>query len=402
MIPFKSWLPLLILILVMGILLRMPWLVVFSFSVLILFTIAQYWNRHALDNVSYERYFRYTRGFTGEPLEFSLSVENKKWLPINWLKTEDRWPYAVGPKDKKELVSTHLPAAGNLVNLYSLRWRQKTRRQFPMVFQKRGMYELGPLTMESGDPFGLFRTTREEERSQYITVFPELIPLDFMAATTEDPFGERKAIRRVFEDPIQPMGVREYMPEDEFRRIHWPATAKTGELQVKVLPPISSKVLMVCMNASTTSQPWLGTLPNTFEQLIKITASIAYQGVENGYQVGLISNGSVAHSDHPFRLLPGRTPQHLASLLGTLAASTDYVTAPFELYLMQSMGKIPIGSALIIISACTTESMIDSIVRLRKYRPHITLVALDETAPVEIPGVKLVHLPFSEPANERG
>ena len=401
MIPFKSWLPLLIIIFAMGVLFRMPWLVVFSISVLILFALAQYWNKHALDNVIYERHFRYIRGFAGEPLEFTLSVENRKWLPINWLKTEDRWPNAVGPKDKKVLTLSHLPGVGNLVNLYSLRWRQKTKREFPMFFQKRGLYELGPLTLESGDPFGLFRSSREEEQRKYITVFPELLPLDFAAATTEDPFGERKTVKRIYEDPTQAMGIREYSPEDEFRRIHWPATARTGELQVKVYPPVSSKVMMVCMNAATTSQPWLGSLPNTFEQLISISASIVYQGVENGYQVGLMSNGSVAHSDHPFRVLPGRTPQHLASLLGTLAAATDYITAPFEQYLLQSLGKIPLGAALVVVSACTTDVLVDSLIRLRRYRSHITLVALDEASPPTLGGISTIHLPFAELANDR-
>lgn len=380
----------------MGVLFRMPWLVVFSIAVLILFGVAQYWNRHALENVSYQRHFRYIRGFAGEPLEFTLLVENQKWLPINWLRTEDRWPYAVGPADRKLLSPSHLPENGNLVNLYSLRWRQKTRREFPMEFQKRGLYELGPVTLESGDPFGLFRTTREWESSQPITVFPDLVALDFSALAAEDPLGERKTLQQLYEDPTQPMGVREYLPDDEFRRIHWPATARTGELQVKVFPPVSSKVMMICMNAATTQQPWLGTLPNTFEQLIRISASIACQAVERGYQVGLVSNGSVAHSDHPFQVLPGRTSAHLASLLQTLAAATDYITAPFEQYLLQSLGRIPLGSALVIVSACTTELTVNSLLRLRRYRSHITLVALDETPPPTLPGISLLHLPFAE------
>jgi uncharacterized protein (DUF58 family) len=380
----------------MGVLFRMPWLVVFAMAVLILLTIAQYWNRHALDNLTYKRQFRYTRGFAGESLEFNLQVENNKKLPINWLKTEDRWPYAVGPADAKTLTPTHLPEMGNLVNLYSLRQRQKTRREFPLLLQKRGLYNIGPVSLESGDPFGLFRTTQEEDLQQSITVFPDLVSFDFSAMSTEDPLGERKTLQRLFEDPAQPMGVREYLPDDEFRRIHWPATARTGELQVKVFPPVSSRVLMICLNAATTRQPWLGTLPNTFEQLLSISATIACDAMEKGYQVGLISNGSVAHSDHPFRVLPGRTSNHLAFLLQTLAAATDYITAPFEQFLLQSLGKIPLGSALVIVSACTTGLMIDSLVRMQRYRSHITLVALDEAPPPTLPGISVVHLPFAE------
>lgn len=396
MIPFKSWLPLLILVGVAGLIFRMPWLVVFSISILLIFSLAQWWNRQSLQGIKIERTFRYRRGFAGEPLDFTLLVENEKWLPVNWLKIEDRWPYAVGPEQRNDLMITHLVEAGNLVNLYSLRWRQKTRREFKMLFHQRGLYEVGPMIVQSGDPFGLFSSENILEKPEYLTVFPDLLPLSVILPVTEDPFGEKKSRKRVFEDPTQPMGIRGYTPEDEFRRIHWPATARTGELQVKVYPPVSSKVLMICMNAATTTRPWLGSLPRTFEQMIKVCASIAYESVQKNYQVGLISNGSVSHSDHPFRVPPGRSQQQLATLLQTLAAATDFITAPFEQYLLQSLGKVPMGSALVVVSACTTDTLLDTLIRLRKYRSNITLVALDPNPPADIPGLKIVPLPFEE------
>lgn len=380
----------------MGVVFRMPWLVVFSVSVILVFSTAQWWNKHALDGIKIERSFHYRKGFAGEPLDFSLLVENQKWLPINWLKIEDRWPYAVGPQDRDQLKMTHMVEAGNLVNLYSLRWRQKTQRDFKMLFHKRGLYEVGPMIVDSGDPFGLFNSSTSIEKNDYLTVFPDLLPVEMIMPITEDPFGEKKSRKRVFEDPTQPMGIRDYNPQDEFRRIHWPATARTGELQVKEFPPVSSKVITICMNAATTSRPWLGSLPRTFEQLLRVCASIAYEGVQNGYQVGLISNGSVSHSDHPFRVPPGRSQQQLATLLQTLAAATDFITAPFEQYLLQSLSKIPLGSALIIVSACTTDLLVDTMIRLRKYRPYITLVALDPNPLVEIPGIRVFPLPYEE------
>jgi len=152
---------------------------------------------------------------------------------------------------------------------------------------------------------------------------------------------------------------------------------------------------MICLNAATTRQPWLGTLPNTFEQLLSISATIACDAMEKGYQVGLIST-----EVSPILIIPSvccRSHfQSLAFLLQTLAAATDYITAPFEQFLLQSLGKIPLGSALVIVSACTTGLMIDSLVRMQRYRSHITLVALDEAPPPTLPGISVVHLPFAE------
>ena len=237
MIPFRSWFWVLILGFIMGVVLRMPWLVVFSVCMTIILLSARYWNSHSLTGVTYKRIFRFRRGFPGEPLNVGIVVENAKRLPINWLKVEDRWPYGVGPADRKELMITHIPESGNFLNLFSLRWFQKTRRNFEMVFKERGLYAIGPATLESGDPFGMMKSTVELDRPEYLTVFPDILPLDRFALRTEDPLGDQAARKRLFEDPLQPMGVRAYHPEDDFRRIHWPATARTGELQVKVYTP---------------------------------------------------------------------------------------------------------------------------------------------------------------------
>ena len=126
----------LILAFLMGMALRMPWLVVFSVSMGIILLVAHYWNPHSLDGVTYKRIFRFRRGFPGEPFKVSIEAENHKRLPINWLKVEDRWPYDIGPADRSDLLLTHLPDCGNFLNLFSLRWFQKTRRNYEMVFKR--------------------------------------------------------------------------------------------------------------------------------------------------------------------------------------------------------------------------------------------------------------------------
>jgi uncharacterized protein (DUF58 family) len=396
MIPFASWAWALILAFLMGVTLRMPWLVVFSVSMGIILLVANYWNTRSLDGVTYKRFFRFRRGFPGETLKVTIEAQNNKRLPINWLKVVDRWPYDVGPADRNDLLLTHIPDSGNFLNLFSLRWFQKIRRDYYMVFKQRGLYTIGPAVMESGDPFGMMKSTKELDRPEYITVFPDLLPIDPMNLRAEDPLGDQSARKRLFEDPLQPMGVRAYHPEDDFRRIHWPATARTGELQVKVYTPVSARVMMVCLNVSTTARPWLGAYPKTFEHLLKVAATTVYNAIGQGYSVGLLSNGSVAHSDQPFRVAPGKSKDQLGTLLQTLAGATNYVTASFENYLLHSLSAIPIGSALVIITAMNSSVLNETLLRMKRYRMHTTLISLDTSPPAEIPGIRTVHLPFEE------
>ena len=142
------------------------------------------------------------------------------------------------------------------------------------------------------------------------------------------------------------MGVREYRPEDEFRRVHWPATARTGDIQVKIYQPTSTQVLMACMNSSTFPRHWEGVYPELLEYLIRVTASLLNLGMQNGYQVGLISNGTLANSDQPFRISPGRSQQHLAHILQALAGVTPLVSAPFERFLLREVPRVPFGSII--------------------------------------------------------
>jgi uncharacterized protein (DUF58 family) len=191
------------------------------------------------------------------------------------------------------------------------------------------------------------------------------------------------------------MGVREYRPEDGFRRIHWPATARTGELQVKIYQAVSTQVLVVCLNVATFPHFWEGVYPALLEQLIKVTATLVYQSIQDGYSVGLISNGCLAHADQPFHIAPGRSPRQLAKLLQALAEVTPFTTAPFEKYLLKSAPVIPYGATLILVTGLVTPDLVDTLVRLKKYRRNMTLISLEDKTPPAIPGIRTVHLPFS-------
>ncbi len=242
--------------------------------------------------------------------------------------------------------------------------------------------------------FGLFTGARELPSGDVLTVFPELLPLAELKLEAEDPFGDRRTRRRLYEDPNLPMGVRDYRPEDGFRRIHWPATARIGMPQSKVYQSVSARVLMVCLNVSTLERYWEGVLPDLLERLVRVAATLLYHAYEAGYAVGLLSNGCLAHSDQPFRLPPGRSAEHLAATLSLLAGVTPFTTGPFAQYLTRSMTEVPFGATVVVVTAVVPAELNETLVSLKRYRRNITLVSLAPAPPREIPGIRNVHLPF--------
>ncbi len=390
----QQWLFFLVLFLIAGVFVRSTFVGALVTSVLVILGITYWWQKHSLDNVFYRRRFRYTRGFPGEHNQVRIEIENRKFLPLSWLRTQDPWPKQVGPEDEATLAPSHIEDQGFLTNLVSLRWYERTRRSFDLLLRQRGVYKVGPTKIESGDLFGIYQKERQEERLDTITVYPQLLSLREMGLPAEDPFGDRGSLRRLFEDPNRPIGVRDYHPEDGFRRVHWPATARTGTLQVKVYQPVSAQVMAICLNVATFVRHWEGYHPQLLEQLVSLAATLASQGIQEGYQVGLISNGCLANSDQPFRVPPGRSAQQLPHLLQSLAGVTPLVTASFNEFLLREAPRIPYGAILLVLTAIVTPELGETLVKLKRHERRITLISLAEEVPPTLPGIQAVHLPF--------
>ncbi len=388
----KRWLPFLGVLFLLGVLTDTPFLSSLALAVGVVIALASWWRTHALDDVHYRRRFHYTRGFPGETTAVTIEVENRKLLPLSWLRILDPWPKAVGTVDESQLAPSHLPEEGLLTNLFSLRWFERTRRRYEIAFRKRGVYTVGPARLQSGDLFGMYESTRTLPHTDRLTVFPALTTLPHWELPTNDPLGERRSRRRLYEDPTRPMGVREYHPEDSPRRVHWPATARTGQLQVKVFQPTSGRVVMVCLNVATYARHWEGVDTELLERLISVAATLAQQGIEAGFQVGLISNGCISHSDRPFRVPPGRSHRQLAILLEALAGVSPVVVAPFERFLLREVPHVPYGASLLVVSAVHTPELSETLLRLKRAERRITLLSLGAEPPAPIPGVRHIHL----------
>lgn len=392
----KRWLPILVVLVYFGLLLQVPFVIALAATLVVLLWLAAWWSKRSLKGVHYTRRFHYTRAFPDEKFPVRIEIENDKLLPLSWLRIEDTWPKPVGPEDEDVLAPSHAQEVGYLTHALSLRWFERTKRNYLLKFRKRGIYKVGPAKLESGDLFGIYAQEGSAAGVETLTVFPKLAPLDESFLPPDNPFGDQRSRRRLFEDPTRPMGVRDYHPEDGFRRVHWPATARTGQLQVKVYQPTSAKVMVLCLNVSTYHRYWEGVYPALLEELLSVAAALVSRYCQEGHRVGMISNGCLSNSDQPFRIPPGRSPQQLSHLLQALAGVTPVVVAPFERFLMREVPKVPYGASLVILTAVASMELAESILNLKRHERQISMISLAEQPPPYLPGVQVVHLPFEE------
>jgi hypothetical protein len=145
--------------------------------------------------------------------------------------------------------------------------------------------------VRQSDPFGILVRERQIDQPAILLVYPLVAPLERFGLPARSPFGELKSSRRLLEDPLRVAGVRPYQPGDDPRRIHWKASARTGELQSKVYEPSTRHTLALFVDMRTFDRTLYGYDPFLAELAITTTASVAAWALDQGYAVGVYSNG---------------------------------------------------------------------------------------------------------------
>lgn len=110
------------------------------------------------------------------------------------------------------------------------------------------------------------------------------------------PFGEYASKQRLLEDPLRTVGIRDYLPGDDPRRIHWKASAHAGTLRSKLYEPGSIRRLLLLLDAWNYADASKGIDIELQELTIMVAASLAVWALEEGYQVGLLANCSIMMS----------------------------------------------------------------------------------------------------------
>ncbi|WP_457746002.1 DUF58 domain-containing protein [Sulfurimonas sp.] len=156
----------------------------------------------------------------------------------------------------------------------------------------RGVHSVGPLHIESGFPLGLkvFQKVFENTKSE-IVVFPTPLRVKNFPLSIDESFtlhGDKQSKRKGGHDEF--VSVREYKKGDSPRHIHWPISAKKGELIVREYQDILSSNLIIILDLNEKYNVG-SSKESTLEYAITIAASLAIYGLDEGYSVSLFGYG---------------------------------------------------------------------------------------------------------------
>ncbi len=173
------------------------------------------------------------------------------------------------------------------VDVPELRRGGTWRWGYDIVGVRRGRLDVGPLEFRQPDPFGLSRLSVSLGQQDYLWVYPRLHQIEVL------PSSRIRDLDGPTSD-TSPNGtsafhqLREYVPGDDLRHIHWRSTARTGTMMVRHLVDTSRpEALIVVDNRALASSA------EDFEEVVEAAASIIAETQRRDYPISL----ALAHEE---------------------------------------------------------------------------------------------------------
>jgi hypothetical protein len=155
----------------------------------------------------------------------------------------------------------------------------------------RGVHAVGPVTYEKTDIVGLVSRRLEIATSRELYVSPRVVELSvFAGGLTNDLDGATS--QQLSMSDLAFHALREYVPGDDLRHVHWRSSAKAGELLVRQYHETRRGHVTVLLDGTTSSYPRL----RDFELAVSVATSIALRGARDDFDTYLRCGPVLARS----------------------------------------------------------------------------------------------------------
>ena len=217
----------------------------------------------------------------GDHALIRLTVTNPRPRPL----LPSRMEMPVGPGRAVFVVPTLTPRAVH-------------ERGFILPTQRRGIVTVGPVLAVQRDPVGLLQRERSLTTPQDIHIHPRTLRLgtvlhgvlrDIEGAVTQDLSSSDVAFH----------ALRDYVPGDDRRNVHWRTTARTGRLMVRQFEETRRSSLLVLL--STRQDDYTG--GEDFETAVSIACSLTMDAIQDGREVRFITQIGALPTSSALRML---------------------------------------------------------------------------------------------------
>jgi len=291
----------------------------------------------------------------GRMLEGSIYVRNNSPIPTGWLEV---------------LQMSDMPGYvfGEVTQLRARGWAE-WRTQGSCY--ARGVYTIGPLVAGGSDPLGLFRVQITRGDPVTVVVYPPTVELPYFRLPSADLSGEERVRHSPQTRSSHASTVREYNHGDSLNRIHWPSTAKCGQLMSKEFDSPAGSDIWVVLDLEQRIHQSMG-MERTDEYAVAIAASLARLVLTEERSVGLM-----AYGDQEYLLPLGSGTRQMSRVLEMLAWSRTEGDIPLADVLSRNTMKLDRFASLLIVTSSSATEWVSVLQNLMYRGLSIAVVLVD-------------------------
>jgi hypothetical protein len=157
--------------------------------------------------------------------------------------------------------------------------------EYPIPTDRRGVLAIGPLDLRRRALAGLAESRAALGGTLQVRVLPRILPVRGLPSGVRR--GHVGADERVQHGGTDLVGLREYVPGDDLRRLHWATSARTGTLMVREDADPSLAHLTVLLDDRAAS--YAGPDRADMEDAIEVAASLAMAAANSDHSVRLLT-----------------------------------------------------------------------------------------------------------------
>ena len=291
----------------------------------------------------------------GGVLAETVYVRNDSPLPTGWVEV---------------MQVTDMPGetAGEAIRLPSRGWAEWRRERRCYA---RGVYTLGPLVAGSSDLLGLFRVQTTQGGAVTVVVYPPVVELPLFHLPGVDLVGEERARLRIQLRSAHVSTVREYSHGDSLNLIHWPSTARYGQLMSKQFDSPGRNDVWVVLDLEQAIHE-CADMERTDEYGAAIAASLISLALAGEHAAGLI-----AYGDREYILPLGSGNEQMARAMEMLTRSRTEGETPLAEVLCQNARRLGAHVSIIVITSSTCTEWTSTLSDLASRGHNVCVVLVD-------------------------
>lgn len=241
----------------------------------------------------------------GQEAFLTETIINRKWLFLPMLQ--------VGFQIHRNLVfadgeNTSVSDQCYKRDIFSVGSFQKITRTIPFRCSKRGYYELNSIELVTRNPLLTAKYYETLKQKDWMYVYPRMIDDRRLDISFQKIMGEVLSQKRIYEDPFEFRGIREYQPTDPLSKMNWKASARSDQWMVNLYGSTCAQEIILLLDLEDET---IWKYDDIHEEQIRLTASLAARFIASGISVGIQTNGKDIKTGERLYLPPGSGNQQI-------------------------------------------------------------------------------------------